>query len=145
MLPESRSGKMSTLAPPFSVLNGKLLQDLGVTATSACTSPSMISVGSRSVHELHRLAHLVAQRMFGAAEAGEGEHSNARLHVEAAGLSAVAQCDLHQLLGSGLDVDGGVGQELEVALAGDHRVQPATLWRPSRMPMICSAGRMVSG
>ena len=47
MLQDCRSGKISTLAPPFNGENGKAASSfLALTAMSPCTSPSMIRVGS---------------------------------------------------------------------------------------------------
>src|SRR5208337_2174510 len=61
--------------------------------------------------------------MLGAAEAGEGEHSHARLNIEPTRLLRRAESNLRQVLGRGFDVDRGIGQEVQIALAGDDDIQ----------------------
>ena len=67
--------------------------------------------------QIHGAADLVGQRMPRAAEVGEAEHRHARLLVEAPRLFGRHDRDLRQVLGGRLDVDRGVGQEVDVALA----------------------------
>ena len=60
--------------------------------------------------------------MTRAAEVGEAEHGHARLLVEAPRLFGRHDGDLRQVFGGRLDVDRGVGQEVDVALLRDHHV-----------------------
>ena len=50
------------------------------------------------------------------------KHGDTRCHVEAASHVGRAQGDLDQVFRRGLDVDAGVGQEVDLALARDHGV-----------------------
>src|ERR1035441_7884783 len=85
-------------------------------------------------HQVRCPPYLVAQRMLGAAEAGEGEHGHARLNVEPARLFGRAESDLCQVLGGGFNVDRGIGQEVRLALAGDDEIKARDLVDPFANP-----------
>src|SRR5208337_3892390 len=65
-------------------------------------------------------ADLFGQGMARAAEVRKGEHGHARLHAEAFGHFRRKLGDLRQILGGGLNVDGGVGKEKHVSLGYDN-------------------------
>src|SRR5580658_939503 len=60
--------------------------------------------------------------MARAAEIGEGQHSHAGLHVEAPRHFGGVDGDFGQILGGGFDVDGGIRQEINIALGSDHHI-----------------------
>ena len=57
--------------------------------------------GRALLHQLHGLAHLLGQRMAGAAEVREREQRHARLHVEAPRHFGAPDRDLRQIFGGG--------------------------------------------
>jgi hypothetical protein len=81
-----------------------------------------MSAGARSRTSFDRAANLGGEWMAGAAEIGEGEHGYARLLIEVARLLSGFDGDLGQFFGAGLDIEGGIGKEIQVSLGRDQDV-----------------------
>ena len=63
------------------------------------------------------LRTLSLERVLDAAKAGEGKHGNSRHHVKAPGLLSGTQGDFHQVFRGGIDINAGVGKEVQISLA----------------------------
>ena len=89
----------------------------GTTAVSACISPSTIKLGSALAHQSHGARYFLCQRMPRAAEIGERQQRHPWLLSETSCHLCGADGNLRQVFGGRLDVDRGVRQEIDVALA----------------------------
>ncbi len=123
MLPELRSGKISTFARPATLLSGSLRAAIsGTSAASTCNSPSKSA--SRNICSALRRAsgggrlHLADGRMGRAALGGKGQQRHARPHAEhVARKLRGGNGDVGQLIHGRFGNDAAIGHEQHAVLA----------------------------
>ncbi len=139
MLAASRLGSTSRLASPVRVESGQeaAADGSGQRGIAMHLAVAFRSRGRARTNRSRACAHLrVPTAGSDDAEAGVRQEGHLRRHAEALHLLGRHQGDLGQLLGAGLLVDVGVGDEQRGARAASARSSRRKAWRRALRPMM---------
>ena len=86
-------------------------------------------IGAFLAHQLDGARDFIAVWMGGGAEVGEGQHGHARIQAQGNGEVIGEHGDFRERLGIGIDIDGGVGEEVG-AVVDDHQIDAGSAGGP---------------